>query len=165
LKPGRPLVLAIINGHFDTAAFLLDRKADPNAADAQGRAPLFAAVDMRDIYQSNRPSPKDTNKVDPLDLIKMLLAAGADPNAKLTKLIPPRGARLPRHDYGRRSHSVPARRQIGRYPGDAAFTRQGRRSQGGDQGGRSSLVRGGVNVHAFRAEVPIRLRSGSAAVW
>jgi ankyrin repeat protein len=81
------LVLAIINGHYDTAAFLLDRKADPNVADSNGRAALFAAVDMRDIYSSNRPAPKDTNKTDPLELIKMLLAAGADPNAKLTKMI------------------------------------------------------------------------------
>jgi ankyrin repeat protein len=84
------LVLAIINGHFDTAAFLLDRKADPNAADSMGRAALFAAIDMRDIYGSNRPAPKDSGKVDPMDLIKMLLDHGADPNAKLTKLIPAR---------------------------------------------------------------------------
>ena len=53
------LVLAIINGHFDTAAFLLDRKADPNAADGMGRAALFAAIDMRDLYGSNRPAPRD----------------------------------------------------------------------------------------------------------
>jgi ankyrin repeat protein len=84
------LLLAIINGHYDTAAFLLERKADPNAADTMGRAALFAAIDMRDIYGSNRPAPKDTNKTEPMDLIKMLLAAGADPNAKLSKLIPPR---------------------------------------------------------------------------
>jgi ankyrin repeat protein len=84
------LVLAIINGHSDTAEFLLDRKADPNAADSMGRAALFAAVDMRDMYGSNRPAPKDTNKVEPMDLIKMLLDHGADPNAKLAKLIPPR---------------------------------------------------------------------------
>jgi uncharacterized protein len=84
------LVLAIINGHFDTAAFLLDRKADPNAADSYGREALFAAIDMRDIYGSNRPAPRDSGKVEPLDLIKMLLDHGADVNAKLTKLIPPR---------------------------------------------------------------------------
>jgi ankyrin repeat protein len=84
------LVLAIINGHYDTAALLLQHKADPNATDDMGRAALFAAVDMRNIYASNRPAPKDTNKVEPLELIKMLLAAGANPNAKLTKLIPPR---------------------------------------------------------------------------
>ncbi len=84
------LVLAIINGHYDTAAFLLDRKADPNAADSNGRAALYAAIDMRDIYSSNRPAPRDSNKVDPMDLIKMLLDRGADPNAKLTKMIVPR---------------------------------------------------------------------------
>jgi ankyrin repeat protein len=72
------LVLAIINGHFDTAAFLLDRKADPNAADNMGRAALFAAIDMRDLYGSNRPAPKDSNKIDPMDLIRMLLDHGAD---------------------------------------------------------------------------------------
>jgi ankyrin repeat protein len=84
------LVLAIINGHYDTAAFLVERKADPNTADNYGRAALFAAVDMRDLYQSNRPAPRDSNKLEPLDLIKMLLDHGADPNAKLAKLIPAR---------------------------------------------------------------------------
>jgi ankyrin repeat protein len=84
------LVLAIINGHFDTAAFLLDHKADPNVADSSGRAALYAAVDMRDMYLSNRPAPKDNGKVDPMDLIKMLVEHGADVNAKLTKMMVPR---------------------------------------------------------------------------
>ncbi|HEX5227245.1 MAG TPA: ankyrin repeat domain-containing protein [Bryobacteraceae bacterium] len=84
------LVLAIINGHYDTAAFLMDRKADVNALDDNGRGPLYAAVDMRDMYLSNRPSPRDPNKLEAMDIIKMLLDRGANPNAKLTKMIVPR---------------------------------------------------------------------------
>src|SRR5581483_11433779 len=95
LKLGDPdgtsaLVLAIINGHYDTAAFLIDKGADPNQADDMGRAALFAAIDMHDIYASNRPAPKDTNKLAAMDVIKLLLDHGANVNAKLTKLIPPR---------------------------------------------------------------------------
>ncbi len=57
-------LLSIINGHYDTAAFLLDHKADPNAADQNGPRAVFAAVDMHDMYQSNRPAPKDPGKLD-----------------------------------------------------------------------------------------------------
>jgi len=84
------LVLAIINGHYDAAAFLLDHKADPNGADQNGRAPLFAAVDMHDMYQSNRPAPRDNGKLDAMAIIKMLLDRRADPNAKMIKMLPAR---------------------------------------------------------------------------
>ena len=40
------LVLAIINGHYDTAALLAEKGADPNIADTAGMAALYAAVDM-----------------------------------------------------------------------------------------------------------------------
>src|SRR6202022_4584154 len=49
-----------------------------------------AAVDMHDMYQSNRPAPRDNGKLEALDIVKMLLAAGADPNAKLSKMLPAR---------------------------------------------------------------------------
>jgi uncharacterized protein len=84
------LILAIINGHYDTAAFLLEHGADPNAADENGRAPLFSAVDMYEMYQSNRPAPQDNGKYGSLDIVKLLLAHGANPNAQLAKLLPPR---------------------------------------------------------------------------
>ncbi len=79
-----PTLNAIINGHYDVAAFLLDKGANPNLTDKTGRAALYAAVDMHTMPASNRPSPDDSdNQVGSLDLIKLLLAHGADVNAQL----------------------------------------------------------------------------------
>jgi ankyrin repeat protein len=79
-----PVVIAIINGHYDVAAYLLEHGADPNLADKTGRAPLFAAVDAHDLPASNRPPPKELhNRVSSFDLVKLLLAKGAEVNAQL----------------------------------------------------------------------------------
>jgi ankyrin repeat protein len=78
------LVLAIMNGHFDTAAMLAEKGADPNIADVTGMAALYAAVDMNtlgEIY--GRPGRKSTDKLSALDLLPILLAHGANPNATL----------------------------------------------------------------------------------
>ncbi|MCU1336437.1 MAG: ankyrin repeat protein [Bryobacterales bacterium] len=78
------LVLAILNGHFDTAAMLAEKGADSNIADSTGMAALYAAVHMNtlgEIY--GRPPRKSTDKVTALDLIPILLAHGANPNAAL----------------------------------------------------------------------------------
>lgn len=78
------LILAIINGHFDTAAVLLDHGADPNLADSAGMGPLYAVVDMNtlgEIY--GRPPRPFTDKLSALDLMRLLLSKGADPNARL----------------------------------------------------------------------------------
>lgn len=76
--------LAILNGHFDTAAMLAEKGADPNIADVTGMAALYAAVDMNtlgEIY--GRPGRKSTDKLSGVDLIPILLAHGANPNAAL----------------------------------------------------------------------------------
>ncbi len=86
-----PLIEAIINFHFDFAAFLLDRGADPNARDSRGRSALYAAVDMHTLDTSTRPNPVSSDKMDSVDVIKALLAHGANPNLRLTDSIPPRG--------------------------------------------------------------------------
>jgi ankyrin repeat protein len=78
------LELAILNGHFDTAAMLTEKGADPNIADVTGMAALYAAVDMNtlgEIY--GRPGRKSTDKLSAVDLLPILLAHGANPNATL----------------------------------------------------------------------------------
>ncbi|HEY2842123.1 MAG TPA: ankyrin repeat domain-containing protein [Bryobacteraceae bacterium] len=78
------LVLAILNGHFDTAAALVEKGADPNIADSTGMAALYTAADMNtlgEIY--GRPGRPSTDKLTALDLLPILLAHGANPNAVL----------------------------------------------------------------------------------
>jgi ankyrin repeat protein len=73
------LGLAIFNGNYEVASFLIDRKANVNQADTQGFTPLFWAVDRRNMETApNFPWMVTT---DPLPLIGKLLAAGANPNA------------------------------------------------------------------------------------
>jgi ankyrin repeat protein len=80
------LVFAIINAHFDLAAMLLEKGADPNVADETGMAALYAAVDMHTLGPMiSRPAPKLVDKLDAADLVKLLLAHGAIPNARLKK--------------------------------------------------------------------------------
>ena len=78
------LVLAIINTHYDLAAMLLDKGANPNVADLAGMAALYAAVDMNSLqWVQGRPAPILTDKLDGPGLVKSLLAHGANPNARL----------------------------------------------------------------------------------
>jgi ankyrin repeat protein len=78
------LVLAIINGHFDTAAMLLEHGTDPNLADSAGMGPLFAAVDMNTLGEVyGRPPRPSTDKLTALQLMNLLFERGANPNAGL----------------------------------------------------------------------------------
>ena len=78
------LELAILNGHFDTAALLAEKGADSNIADSAGMVALYAAVDMNtlgEIY--GRPGRPSTDKLSAVDLLPILRAHGANPNATL----------------------------------------------------------------------------------
>jgi uncharacterized protein len=78
------LVLAVINAHYDEAAILIDAGVNLNLGDAAGMTPLYAVVDMQHQEPMvNRPLPRPSGRMLPLDVVKRLLARGADPNVRL----------------------------------------------------------------------------------
>jgi ankyrin repeat protein len=72
------LGLAIFNGGYDVASFLIDNHANVNQADAQRFTPLFWAVDRRNMETA--PNFPWVVTADPLPLVRKLLDAGADVN-------------------------------------------------------------------------------------
>ena len=78
------LLLAIINGHYDTAAAILEKGADPNLGDSAGMAALYAAVDMNTLPEVyGRPPRNSADQLSAVELMRKLLARGADPNGQL----------------------------------------------------------------------------------
>lgn len=83
------VVLALINGYYDTAIALLEAGTDPNLYDYTGRGALYAAADFNTMPMSNRPSPDVLpNEHSALDVMRLALDKGADPNAQLTRQAP-----------------------------------------------------------------------------
>jgi len=78
-------MLAVMNAHYELAAALLDKGADPNA-DEMGFTPLHQLVWSRNPNRHfNLPPPLPTGKVDSLEFAKMLIAHGAKVDARMTK--------------------------------------------------------------------------------
>jgi len=84
------LVVSLMNKKYSFAKFLLDRGANPNLADVKGRAALYAAIDIRNEDYSALPSRKEDDPLPSFEIVKALLAHGADPNMQLTKNLPGR---------------------------------------------------------------------------
>jgi uncharacterized protein len=83
-----PLLLATLNLSFDTAAMLIRHGADVNKWDTWGRSPLYAAVDMNTLPTGGRADRPSLDRTTGIEVIEMLLKAGANPNLQL-KLFPP----------------------------------------------------------------------------
>jgi ankyrin repeat protein len=75
------LLTATQNRHYKLAAYLLDHGADVNLANSGGWTPLYLATDNRNIESGDYPVRKPD--MDHLDFIKLLLAKGANVNARI----------------------------------------------------------------------------------
>ncbi len=81
-----PLVMAITNGRFDLAKYLLDHGADPKPASTSGMTALYAAIDVQWAPKAWFPQPStEQEKVGYLDLMKALLEKGAPVNAAVNE--------------------------------------------------------------------------------
>jgi uncharacterized protein len=83
-----PLLMAVMSMHFDTARVLIESGANVDRWDWWGRSPLYAAVDVNTIPTGGRPDRLSTDETTSLDIIRLLLERGANPDARLRKFPP-----------------------------------------------------------------------------
>ncbi len=83
-----PLLESTLNFHFDIGAFLIRRGVDVDHWDTWGRSALYEAVDLDALPVGGRADRPSQDHTTSLQLIAMLLSAGANPNLQL-KLFPP----------------------------------------------------------------------------
>ncbi len=78
-------MLAVGNVHYELAAFLLDKGADPNSA-PQGFTALHQISWLRRPGTGdNNPAPQGSGNMDSLEFVRRLVARGANVNARATK--------------------------------------------------------------------------------
>jgi uncharacterized protein len=83
-----PLLMAISNNNMIIAHYLLEHGSNVNGQDWYGRSPLWEAVNVRNLYVHNATFKNGIDRGPVLELIRALLTAGADVNAR-TKETPP----------------------------------------------------------------------------
>ena len=90
-----PLIVAMDNFAFDTARLLFERGANPHVWDWWGRTPLHTAIDMNtyslDAYAERTGPPIVTEETTALELARLFLDAGVNPNPQLNMHRPGRG--------------------------------------------------------------------------
>ena len=90
LKPGaRPLHVAVENGQFELAAYLLEVGADADAADPTGYTALHAMIAARRVPPGDlNPPPEPSGNMTSLEFVGKLTAHGANLNARIHKARP-----------------------------------------------------------------------------
>jgi ankyrin repeat protein len=82
------LTVSILNKQYSFAKFLIDRGANPNIADAAGRTPLYAIVDIRNEDWTALPLRKTEDALPSIEVLKALLARKAEVNITLNRPLP-----------------------------------------------------------------------------
>jgi ankyrin repeat protein len=90
----RPLLMSLLNNNLDVARLLLSKGANVNADDFWGRTPLWAAVEYRNLDMNNNdqdsPTDNGVDRAPILVMIRELIDAGANVNARTRELFPVR---------------------------------------------------------------------------
>jgi ankyrin repeat protein len=86
-----PLLLALENMHFDTSAVLVKGGADLDKWDLFGRSPVYMAADVSTLPMKGngaRAVIPSADKLSAVDVGRMMLQAGANPNIQLKRRPP-----------------------------------------------------------------------------
>ena len=86
-----PLNMALLNLHFEVAAYLIKAGADVDKWDLFGRSPLYMAADVSTLPIKGNGAMAVIPSEDPvtaLDVARLLLEAGANPNLQLKRRPP-----------------------------------------------------------------------------